>query len=243
MYILTAPPCAQDHRVHIFTWDETANRVSVSAHSAGAYTATLLVIVNVMKGGRRAVHPPPTPARANLTLTMECTPVSSRYYSVYSLYSVTLCAGPRKPDLRAKDGGWEAWRSWPRRQAREGLQGWFFSKIDQFAQQTFFLFLENLKVPPGQIGSDREWNHLIGLEKNINRAIGFRFFNFSFKYLKRLQSSEPLHTKMLHIRLTGCTYTNRNLFRQTGLQKGGKVNNCSLDYARLVRKLPQFKPK
>ena len=33
------------------------NRVSVSAHSAGAYTATLLVMVNVIKGGGRA---PPT---------------------------------------------------------------------------------------------------------------------------------------------------------------------------------------
>ncbi len=28
--------------------------VSVSAHSAGAYTATLLVMVNIMKGGGRA---------------------------------------------------------------------------------------------------------------------------------------------------------------------------------------------
>ncbi len=43
------------HRVHIFTRD--GNRVSVSAYSAGAYTATLLVMVNVMKGSGRA--PPP----------------------------------------------------------------------------------------------------------------------------------------------------------------------------------------
>jgi hypothetical protein len=28
-------------------------------------------------------------------------------------------------------------------------------------------------------------------------------------------------------------YTNRYLFRQTGLQKCGKVNNCSLDYGLL----------
>jgi hypothetical protein len=27
-------------------------------------------------------------------------------------------------------------------------------------------------------------------------AIGFQFFNFSFEYLKRFQSSEPPHTKM-----------------------------------------------
>jgi hypothetical protein len=39
--------------------------VSVSAHSAGAYTATLLVMVNVMKRGGRA--PPPSPAWANFT--------------------------------------------------------------------------------------------------------------------------------------------------------------------------------
>ncbi len=39
-----------------FPRDETGT-VSVSAHSAGAYTATLLVMVNVIKGGGRA---PPT---------------------------------------------------------------------------------------------------------------------------------------------------------------------------------------
>jgi hypothetical protein len=31
------------------------------------------------------VHPPPSPARANFTLMTECTPESSRYYSVYSV--------------------------------------------------------------------------------------------------------------------------------------------------------------
>jgi hypothetical protein len=43
------------HRVHIFPRDETG--FSVSAHSAGAYTATLLVMVNVIKRDGRA---PPT---------------------------------------------------------------------------------------------------------------------------------------------------------------------------------------
>ncbi len=52
----------------------------MSAHSAGAYTATLLVMVNVMKGGGRA--PPPSPARANFTLMTECTPENSGCYSV-----------------------------------------------------------------------------------------------------------------------------------------------------------------
>ncbi len=36
-----------------------------------------------MKGGGRA--PPPSPACANFTLVMECTPESSRCYSVYSV--------------------------------------------------------------------------------------------------------------------------------------------------------------
>jgi hypothetical protein len=43
------------HRVHIFTRDEAGH--GVSAHSARACTATLLVMVNVTEGGGRA---PPT---------------------------------------------------------------------------------------------------------------------------------------------------------------------------------------
>jgi hypothetical protein len=57
----------------------------VSAHSAGAYTATLLVMVNEMKGGGPAPAPPPSPAWANFTRMMECMPESSRCYSVYSV--------------------------------------------------------------------------------------------------------------------------------------------------------------
>jgi hypothetical protein len=71
------------HRVHIFL--EMKQGYSVSAHSAGAYTATLLVMVNVMRGGRRA--PPTLPARANFTLITECTPESSGCNSVYSVVS------------------------------------------------------------------------------------------------------------------------------------------------------------
>ncbi len=55
----------------------------MSALSAGAYTATLLVMVNVMKGGGRA--PPTLTSQANFTLMTECTPESRRYYSVYSV--------------------------------------------------------------------------------------------------------------------------------------------------------------
>ena len=55
----------------------------MSAHFAGAYTATLLVMVTVMKVG--GVHPPLLPARANFTLMIKFTPESSGYYSVYSV--------------------------------------------------------------------------------------------------------------------------------------------------------------
>jgi hypothetical protein len=60
----------------------------VSAHSAGAYTATLLVMVNVMNGV--GMHPPPSPAWANFTLIIECTPESSSCYSVYSVVKTTF---------------------------------------------------------------------------------------------------------------------------------------------------------
>jgi hypothetical protein len=60
----------------------------VSAHTAGAYTATLLVMVNVIKGGGRA--PPPSPARENFTLMIECTPEISGYYSVFLTYHLSL---------------------------------------------------------------------------------------------------------------------------------------------------------
>ena len=56
----------------------------VSAHSARAYTATLLVRVNVMRGGV-GVHPPPSPARTDFTLITECTPESRGCNSVYSV--------------------------------------------------------------------------------------------------------------------------------------------------------------
>jgi hypothetical protein len=42
--------------------------------------------------------------------------------------------------------------------------------------------------------------------KRTSIAIGFRFFNFSSEYLKRLQSYELLHTKM---NLTSCLFGSR----------------------------------
>jgi hypothetical protein len=39
------------------------------------------------------------------------------------------------------------------------------------------------------------WYNWIGLEKDIN-SLCFWFFNFDLKHFKRVQSSEPLNTKM-----------------------------------------------
>jgi hypothetical protein len=47
--------------------------------------------------------------------------------------------------------------------------------------------------------------HWIGLEKDSTDIYIFDFLNFTFEYLKRLQSSEPLHTKMT----TSCLYGSR----------------------------------
>jgi hypothetical protein len=57
-----------------------------------------------------------------------------------------------------------------------------------------------LQVPYGQIWSAWEWYGAIGKAlKIISTAIFFWFFNFTFEYLKRLQNSEPLHTKINQI--------------------------------------------
>ncbi len=61
---------------------------------------------------------------------------------------------------------------------------------------SFFCYHLPLKVPSGQIESASEWYHWKGLEKDINRYRFLIFLHFGFEYLKRLQSSEPLHTKM-----------------------------------------------
>ncbi len=47
------------------------------------YSATLLVMVNVKKGGGHA--PPTLTSQANFALMTECMPESRRYHSVYSV--------------------------------------------------------------------------------------------------------------------------------------------------------------
>ncbi len=56
---------------------------SVSALSAGAYTTTLYMMVDVVKGD--GCEPPPSPGWADCTILMECTPANGRCHSVYSL--------------------------------------------------------------------------------------------------------------------------------------------------------------
>ncbi len=55
--------------------------------------------------------------------------------------------------------------------------------------------------------------------------------------MKRLQSSEQLHTKNASNPPTysGCMGTNRYLFHETALQKCRRANNCSLDYGSWVK--------
>ncbi len=103
---LSLPECRPQSTYLYKRW----NRVSVSAHSAGAYTATLLVMVNVIKEGGRA--PPPSPAQANFTLMTECTPESRRYYSVYSVVSPVELSG---------GGGGRGARSYDHEKARPSI--------------------------------------------------------------------------------------------------------------------------
>jgi hypothetical protein len=64
---------------------KSRNRVSVSAHSAGAYTTTLYVMVDTVKGGGST--PQPSPDWANFSIMMECTPESGHCHSVCTLWS------------------------------------------------------------------------------------------------------------------------------------------------------------
>ena len=73
------------HRVHIFTRDETG--LVCLPTQLDNYTGDGKCNE---RGWATGVHPPPLPAWANFTLMMECTPESSRCYSVYSMV-FTIC--------------------------------------------------------------------------------------------------------------------------------------------------------
>jgi hypothetical protein len=69
--------------------------------------------------------------------------------------------------------------------------------------------------------------------KRTSIAIGFRFFNFSSEYLKRLQSYELLHTKM---NLTSCLFGSRFVWNPFFLLAGALLfdekirQNAALQY-------------
>ncbi len=74
-----------NHRVPIGV--EKKNGECISALSDGAYTTTLLVMVDRVKSGK-GVHPPPSPGWADFTIMMECTtPESGHCHSL----CVLLC--------------------------------------------------------------------------------------------------------------------------------------------------------
>ncbi len=95
------------------------------------------------------------------------------------------------------------WQSWSRC-VNWGVQArkCFFALFSRCEKNSW-----ELKVPSGQIGSGWEWYHCIGHKKDTNCYM-FLIFNFDLEYLRRVQSSEPLHTKMpliiLLVGITGC---------------------------------------
>jgi hypothetical protein len=99
-----------------------------------------------------------------------------------------------------------------------------------------------LKVPSGQIGSAWERYHWIDLEKEI---IPYRFFILYFwswifdKSSKFWATSCKNESNLL---LVGLHVLNRDLFRQTMLQKCGIDINCSLDYGPWVKILTSRNP-
>jgi hypothetical protein len=68
-----------------------------------------------------------------------------------------------------------------------------------------------LKVQSGQIGSQWDWYHWIGLDKDIH-CYRFLFFIFDLEYFIRVQSSEPLHAKM---NPTSCLFGSQFACKQT----------------------------
>ncbi len=86
---------------------------------------------------------------------------------------------------------------------------YFPEKVYLRYSMLYSVLRSTLQVPSGRIKSAWEWYHWISLEKDINRN-GFFSFNFNLEYLKRLQSSEPLHTKIHIILLILPTTRNPN---------------------------------
>jgi hypothetical protein len=73
----------------------------VSSLSAGAYTATLYVMVTIKKGVGE--HPPHSPARADIdfSIMMECTPEIGHCHSVCILWLLHVTSLYTVPDLKS----------------------------------------------------------------------------------------------------------------------------------------------
>ncbi len=56
-----------------------------------AYTITLYVMVDIVKGGGRA--PPPSPSWAYFSIMMGCTPESGIYHSVFVYHLIEIGRG------------------------------------------------------------------------------------------------------------------------------------------------------
>ncbi len=86
------------------------------------------------------------------------------------------------------------------------------------AEYHWFLCVNDLKVPSGQIGSAWEWYYWIGLQKDINR---YRFWLliFDLEYLIRVQkfwaASCKIESNLLLVWITVCMCSNRDPFRRT----------------------------
>ncbi len=79
------------NRVHIVVEE----KLGVYIFSAGAYSITLIDILDRVKGG---VHLPPSLGWADFTILMECTPESGRCHSVYSVVKLNHTTG-KKPGI------------------------------------------------------------------------------------------------------------------------------------------------
>jgi hypothetical protein len=65
------------------------NRESVSALTAGEYTTTLLVMVDIVKGGGLVFPlPPPSPDRADFSIMIEYTPQRGHCHSMCTLWAL-----------------------------------------------------------------------------------------------------------------------------------------------------------
>ncbi len=131
-------------------------------------------------------------------------------------YSPTICVASKKTNgftgygnlqLRGRRG-----RSGGQYGGKRGFRGrgWWGNKRGlclpwNWLGVLFFHLKGDLKVLSGQIGSAWECYHWIAL-KRTSTVIWFWFFYFDLEYLRRVQSSEPLHTKM---NLTSCLLGSR----------------------------------